>query len=84
MKHSAGRRWAATLLWLVACGMGLAADAPTLNIPFIDHRKVVVDRFEKHYLEEMVARHSGNLSRASSAAGLDRSYFKRLLKKHQA
>jgi len=36
VKHSVGRRWAATLLWLVAAGIGLAADQPVLDIPFID------------------------------------------------
>ena len=31
----------------------------------------------------MLAKHGGNFSRAAQAAGLDRMYFKRLLKKYE-
>jgi DNA-binding NtrC family response regulator len=54
-----------------------------LSRPFIEAREELLGRFEKSYLEAMLARHGGNISRAARAAGLDRMHFKRLLAKHQ-
>ncbi|MCC7536842.1 MAG: sigma 54-dependent Fis family transcriptional regulator [Deltaproteobacteria bacterium] len=52
-----------------------------LDRPFVDGKAEALARFEAAYLEGMLARHSGNISRAAAAAGLDRMYFKRLLRK---
>jgi two-component system, NtrC family, response regulator GlrR len=38
--------------------------------------------FERRYVETMLARYEGNVSRAARAAGVDRMYFYRLLWKH--
>ena len=38
--------------------------------------------FEKPYLTTPLQKSGGNISRASRAAGLDRSNFRRILKKH--
>jgi DNA-binding NtrC family response regulator len=54
-----------------------------LERPFIEAREELLGRFERAYLEAMLARHGGNISRAARAAGLDRMHFKRLLLKHQ-
>jgi DNA-binding NtrC family response regulator len=51
--------------------------------PFIEAREELLGRFEKSYLEAMLARHGGNISRAARAAGLDRMHFKRLLARHR-
>ncbi|MBI2895020.1 MAG: sigma 54-interacting transcriptional regulator [Deltaproteobacteria bacterium] len=50
--------------------------------PFIDVKAETLARFEREYLTSILERHAGNISRAAAAAGLDRMYFKRLLKKH--
>jgi DNA-binding NtrC family response regulator len=54
-----------------------------LGRPFIEAREELLSRFEKSYLEAMLARHGGNISRAARAAGLDRMHFKRLLARHR-
>jgi DNA-binding NtrC family response regulator len=54
-----------------------------LSRPFIEAREALLGRFEKSYLEAMLARHGGNISRAARAAGLDRMHFKRLLARHR-
>ncbi len=54
-----------------------------LGRPFIEAREELLGRFEKGYLEAMLARHGGNISRAARAAGLDRMHFKRLLARHR-
>ncbi|HEY7957490.1 MAG TPA: sigma 54-interacting transcriptional regulator [Polyangia bacterium] len=50
---------------------------------FIEAREELLAHFEKSYLEAMLAKHGGNISRAARAAGLDRMHFKRLLQRHQ-
>jgi DNA-binding NtrC family response regulator len=54
-----------------------------LDRPFSEQKCEVIARFERDYLEGQLARHGGNFSRAAAAAGLDRMYFKRLLKKYR-
>jgi DNA-binding NtrC family response regulator len=54
-----------------------------LSRPFIEAREDLLGRFEKSYLEAMLTRHGGNISRAARAAGLDRMHFKRLLARHR-
>ena len=54
-----------------------------LDRPFGPQKSDVVADFERHYLEGQMARHDGNFTRAAAAAGLDRMYFKRLLKKYR-
>jgi DNA-binding NtrC family response regulator len=54
-----------------------------LDRNFVDQKADVVAAFEKAYLEGQLDRHDGNISRAAAAAGMDRMYFKRVLKKHQ-
>ncbi|HBQ13683.1 MAG TPA: hypothetical protein DEF51_21945, partial [Myxococcales bacterium] len=62
-----------------------ASDAPEpvvdLDRPFSDLKKEVVESFERNYLTRQLARHEGNYSRAAAASGMDRMYFKRMLKK---
>jgi DNA-binding NtrC family response regulator len=51
--------------------------------PFLEQKREMVAEFERGYLLGMLERHGGNISRAAAEAGLDRMYFKRLLKKYQ-
>jgi DNA-binding NtrC family response regulator len=54
-----------------------------LDRPFAEQKRDVIAGFERAYLEGLLARHGGNFSRAAAAAGIDRMYFKRLLKKYR-
>jgi DNA-binding NtrC family response regulator len=62
---------------------GEVAASVDLSRPYIEAREELLGRFEKAYLEAMLAREGGNISRAARAAGLDRMHFKRLLQRHQ-
>jgi two-component system response regulator GlrR len=46
-------------------------------------KALAIEEFEKKYLTQILDLHGGNISRAARAARLDRSSFKRLLRKHQ-
>jgi DNA-binding NtrC family response regulator len=68
------------------------ADAPgvdelrwriDLTRPFVEAREELLGRFERDYLEQMLAQHDGNISRAARAAGIDRMHFKRMLARRQ-
>ena len=36
----------------------------------------------REYLASLLARHAGNFTRAAAAAGIDRMYFKRLVRRY--
>ncbi|MBW2734333.1 MAG: sigma 54-dependent Fis family transcriptional regulator [Deltaproteobacteria bacterium] len=55
---------------------------PDLELPLIEQKQRIVAAFERRYLETMLARHEGNISRAARGASMDRMYFKRLMRKH--
>ena len=50
--------------------------------PFRDAREAALRRFEKQYLTQLWAEAEGNVSRAARAAGIDRKYLRKLLKRH--
>ena len=57
--------------------------APDLDRPFVELKAETLAHFEEAYLIGQLERHEGNFSRAAAAAGIDRMYFKRLLKKYR-
>lgn len=68
-----------------AAGGGAASvGGPVVNtrLPFHDAKQDLVDRFEREYLAQLVARTSGNMSEAARQAGIDRTTLYRLMDKH--
>ncbi len=55
--------------------------ASYLDLPFIEAKRRAVDAFEEAYLRELMQRCGGNAAEAAREAGLDRSNFRRLLRK---
>jgi two-component system, NtrC family, response regulator GlrR len=49
---------------------------------FREARACMVEAFERRYVEEMIRKHSGNVTKAASEAGKERRTFGRLLKKY--
>jgi DNA-binding NtrC family response regulator len=58
------------------------SHADVLELPFKEAKAALVESFERDYLEALLARHRGNISRAASEAGIDRNYIHRLVKKY--
>jgi len=50
--------------------------------PFKEAKESLVSRFERTYIERMLARHDGNVSQAAREAQIERAYLQRLVKKH--
>jgi transcriptional regulator with GAF, ATPase, and Fis domain len=68
-------------------GQTLAAQAealPPVNLdrPFKELREDWMNHLERQYIAGLLARHGGNVSAVADAAGLDRTYVHRLIKKH--
>ena len=57
-------------------------DAALSTLPFKDAKERLVEAFERQYVAQLLARHSGNISRAATEAGIDRNHLARLAKKH--
>ncbi|MCR9163117.1 MAG: sigma 54-interacting transcriptional regulator [Nannocystaceae bacterium] len=51
------------------------------QIPFKTSKALLVADFERAYVEQLMARHAGNITRAARAAEIDRAYLLRLLDK---
>jgi len=56
--------------------------APPLDVPFKELRDRWLDHLERSYLEGLLLEHGGNVSAVAQAAGLDRTYVHRLIRKH--
>ncbi|MBN2496518.1 MAG: sigma-54-dependent Fis family transcriptional regulator [Deltaproteobacteria bacterium] len=52
------------------------------DLPFREARQMAMGDFEQRYLVEVLGRSDGNVSQAARLAGMDRSNFKRVMKKH--
>ncbi len=50
---------------------------------FRDAKRVVVDAFERSYLEDLLKRNGGNVTSAAEQSGMLRSALQRLLRKHE-
>jgi two-component system response regulator GlrR len=53
-----------------------------LDQPFKDVREQWLDYLEREYIRGLLARHGGSVVAVAQAAGLDRTYVHRLIKKH--
>jgi DNA-binding NtrC family response regulator len=60
-----------------------AGSSELSALPLKDAKDALIDAFERKYLEDLIERHDGNVSRAARTAGMDRKSITRLLKKHQ-
>jgi DNA-binding NtrC family response regulator len=49
---------------------------------FREARSHAIESFERRYVEELLSRHSGNVTRAAREAGKERRSFGRLVKKY--
>lgn len=67
-----------------AAGAGAEGGFPevALDTPFKALRERCLDHLERVYLVGLLERHHGNVSAVAQAAGLDRTYVHRLIRKH--
>src|SRR5881394_3926725 len=61
---------------------GLASDAAAADGSYYDARDKLLAKFDKQFLQRVIARAGGNLSKAARLAGIDRTTFYRLMERH--
>ncbi|MBI2893196.1 MAG: sigma-54-dependent Fis family transcriptional regulator [Deltaproteobacteria bacterium] len=59
-----------------------AKGLASAGLPFAQAKEAAVAAFERGYVEELLSRSGGSLAEAARSAGLDRSNFRRLMKRH--
>ncbi|TNE85650.1 MAG: sigma-54-dependent Fis family transcriptional regulator [Deltaproteobacteria bacterium] len=62
---------------------GGEGDAPPLrtDLPYLEARRMWLDAFQLRYVEQLLAEHDGNISRAARAAEMDRRSIQRILQR---
>jgi DNA-binding NtrC family response regulator len=61
---------------------GAPANRVDARVPYAEARGRAIDEFERAYLEALLALHGGKVSQAAAAAGIDRVYLHKLLRRH--
>jgi two-component system response regulator HydG len=56
----------------------LIAELTSRDVPFTKARDKIVDAFLREFVTQALARHGGNVTRASAAVGVSRRYFDRI------
>jgi DNA-binding NtrC family response regulator len=67
----------------VVGGAAVTDSAVRADRRFRDAKRLVVDAFERSYLEDLLKRHGGNVTGAAEQSGMLRSALQRLLRKHE-
>ena len=63
-------------------GRGGSASRVDSRLGYAEARRLALDDFERQYLTALLAAHRGKVLQAAAAAGVDRVYLYRLLKRH--
>ena len=50
--------------------------------PFKDAKNELIDDFERKYVKDLLERNDNNISQSARAAGIERTYLQRLMKKY--
>jgi DNA-binding NtrC family response regulator len=53
------------------------------RLPYAEARRRAIAEFEVAYMQALLELHGGNVTRAAEAAGLDRAYVHRLIRRHK-
>jgi DNA-binding NtrC family response regulator len=61
----------------------VTSDPVTAGVKFREARAQAIQDFERLYIQELLHKHHGNITRAAREGGQDRRAFGRLVKKHQ-
>jgi DNA-binding NtrC family response regulator len=58
------------------------SDLRTFDLPFTEAKEAAISTFERSYLEDLLTRTGGNLTEAARRGGLDKSNFRRIIRRH--
>ena len=61
---------------------GVMPDAGSVDASYYDARDKLLAKFDRQFLQRVISRAGGNLSKAARLAGIDRTTFYRLMERH--
>jgi DNA-binding NtrC family response regulator len=64
-----------------AAAAALPSGVVDVSVPWPEARRRALESFERSYVDALLAAHGGNVSRAAKAAGIDRVYLHRLMRR---
>ena len=71
---------------LLPASVRVARSAPgierALDLPFAEAKEMAISAFERSYIEDLLTRTGGNLAEAARRGGLDKSNFRRIIRRH--
>ncbi len=56
----------------------LVGDVLARRMPFAEARQAVIEEFERRYVDQVLAEHDGNVTRAAEASGVGRRYIHKI------
>jgi DNA-binding NtrC family response regulator len=59
------------------------SGTPLADLPYRKAKEIALAEFDRRYMTELLTHTAGNVSKASRMAGMDRSNFRRVLKKYE-
>jgi DNA-binding NtrC family response regulator len=77
-----------SLVFAEPAPLDTAAEAPACGVeidtslPYEESRRRAIDEFERRWVKAILHAHQGHVSRAAGAAGIDRAYLHRLMRRH--
>lgn len=61
---------------------GTAVETSLADLPYFEAKKMALNKFNQEYIFTLLGKSAGNLTVAAELAGMDRSNFKKIVKKH--
>ena len=61
---------------------GAPSSEALLHLPYKDARRVLLDDFERRYVERLLSENDDNVSAAARAGRMDRTYLIKLIARH--
>ncbi len=62
---------------------GLDHGSTLCELPYAEAKELALSAFDKRYLEATLRRSKGNITKSAQIAGMDRSNFRRILRRHE-
>jgi DNA-binding NtrC family response regulator len=66
------------------CTLGLSYPGVASALPFKDAKQQLLSSFERAYLDALLARHGGNLTKAADAAQLSRKHLYEIIRRNRS
>ena len=68
---------------LLLCGNAAPVQEPSVHLTYDEQKQIVLDRFQRQFLQRILEQTRGNISRAADACGLTRAALQKMMRRLQ-